>query len=195
MLDFNEEEIDRMHGKLHMLSICCDIVDLGFKYEEKDCVIIDIYAGEGGYGGPTEIEMLETIIRPTLGDGEIDFNYENIELLKSLSVEIPYSTYDEDSINGFFVRIDNYITKKFISYKLTPDENVTRAIKRMTDTNWYNESTVENTQVIFKDEGVYIVYPEEYVCLDEFLESYIWLLENMKKQVEDYEMNLEKEVA
>lgn len=195
MINLNEEEIDRLHSKLYMLEKCCDIIDLGFKYKENDCVIIDIFAGEGGYSGPTELDIIETIIRPTIEDGEIGFNYNNVDLLKEISAEIPYSTFDDETINGFFVHIDNYITKKFIFYNLTPDENVKMAIKRMKETNWYNESSVEDTQIIIKEKGVYIIYPEEYACVDEYIDSYTLILSSMKEQIEEYESNLEREVA
>lgn len=195
MIELNEEEIDKLHSKLHMLEKCCDIIDLGFKYKEEDCVIIDVFAEEGGYYGPTELDMIETIIRPTVEDGEIGSNCNNMDLLKEICAAIPYSTYDEDSVVGFYVHIDNYITKKFISYNLTPDKNVEIAIKRMKGINWYNESTVEDIQIIFRKEGLYIIYPEEYACVDEYIDSYTLFLSSMKEQVEDYENNLKEEAA
>lgn len=192
----NEEEITRMTTKLSLLYLCCDIKDLGYKYEEDDCVIIDLLANEDGFGGPTEYEIIESIIKPTIGvNGFIESNHDNIEKLKELGADIPQSHYSDDDAVGALIFIDNKYFIDFAKYKLKINDQIDNAIKSLSASLFYNESTVEDMQVFFKEEGAYIVCPEEYLCVEEFLNNYIELLGLVTEQVLKAKKEMKQEEA
>lgn len=196
MFYINDEEITRLHGKLILLTSCIKIKEMGYRYNDNECVILDIYATDNGYGSVDEYEIIHSIIRPTLGDeGTTFYNGDETPLLESIGAKVPINIYDKKEIVGYTIYSTSAIAKKFFEYKLKPDSSTTYAIKSFSDNLIYYESNVETVQIIFQSEGLYIVCPEPYIYVEEFLDSYLYFLENITRQVEQHEESMKEEAA
>ena len=196
MFYINDEEITRLHSKLMLLTSCIKIKEMGYRYNDNECVILDIFAADNGYSVVDEYEIIHSIIRPTLGDeGTTFYNGDETLLLESIGAKVPINIYDKKEIVGCTIHSTSAIAKKFFEYKLKPDASTTYAIKSFSDNLIYNESNVETVQIIFQPEGLYIVCPEPYTYVEEFLDSYLCFLDNITRQVEQHEERMKEEVA
>lgn len=201
MIDINEDEIDRLYGKLLMLALCMRIKKLGYIYEEGTYITIDTRADEDGYSGMDQIEFINGLLGTSIGSGCCSTNEYMKDELISVGAEIPYSTYDEECINGLTIKVGNQDIDKFIKYKLSNEKFIKNTIQSFTDNCCMcEESTVTDIQIIFND-YMYIVIPEEYFMIDMFFETYCDTLENIREKIETYEEELKinesskKEVA
>jgi hypothetical protein len=201
MIDINEDEIDRLFGKLVMLGNCMRIKKLGYIYEEGTYITIDTRADEDGYGGIDQVEFLGGLLGTSIGTGYCGTNEYMKDELISIGGKIPYSTYDKDCINGLTVKIENPDIDKLIKYKLNNNDFINKFIQLFTENCCMcEESTVTDVQIIFND-YIYIIVPEEYFMIDMFFETYCIFLEEIREKVEFYEKQLnvqtlnEKEVA
>lgn len=200
MIDINEEEISRLHGKLLILKECIRIRNLGYEYPKNSYVTIDMMCEMDGYGSVDLIEVINGIIGSSVGDGYCNYTESVKDELIALGGEIPCSTYDTDSILGFTININNKDTKKFIKYKMELSEKTKRIIKSIESDLCFDEATIDEAQFIvdYKNEsGFYIIVPEYYYVGDYFIFSYVELLQNIRNEVEEYERNMksEKEAA
>lgn len=196
MIDINDDELERLYGKLEMLSNCLRIRALGYCYYEGTYITIDPRAEDGGYGGFDQIEFLVGVLGSSIGEGCCDTNEALRDELISIGAKIPYSTYDSDCINGVTLKIDNDVISKFHKYGLMTKEFVHESVQSIEDECCLcEESTVTNIQMIYNS-YLYIVVPEEYFAIECFFSAYCSILERIHKEVEEYEKEMNKvEVA
>lgn len=201
MIDINEDEIDRLYGKLFMVALCMRIKKLGYIYEEGTYITIDTRADEDGYSRIDQLEFINGLLGTSIGSGCCSTNEYMKDELISVGAEIPYSTYDEECINGLTIKVDNQDIDKIIKYKLIDEKFIKDTIRSFTDSCCMcEESTVTDVQIIFSD-YMYIVIPEEYFMIDMFFETYCSFLENIREKIVAHEEMLkidksnEKEVA
>ena len=201
MIDINEDELDRLFGKLVMLGNCMRIKKLGYIYEEGTYIIIDTRADEDGYGGIDQLDFLVGLLGTSIGTGDCGTNEYMKDELISIGAKVPYSTFDKDCITGMTVKIENPDIDKFIKYKLNDDNFINKFIQLFADNCCFcDESTVSDVQIIFNDYA-YIIVPEEYFMIDMFFETYCIFLEEIRNKIELYEKESniktlnEKEVA
>lgn len=200
MININEEEINRLQGKLGILLDCMTIKELGYEYPNDSYIVIDpMYDADGYYTGDP-LEMLNGIIGPSLGKGfcESTVCWENE--LRDLGAEIPYIKYedDQDEVIGFTLNINNKDTEKFIEYNLQIDREMQIVISNLEADVYFEESTVENIQFIidYKNKnGFFIVVPENYFAIDYFINGYVKLLQIIRNRIENYEKQLQEGVA
>lgn len=201
MIDINEDEVERLYGKLVMLGLCMRIRRLGYIYEEGTYITIDTMADSDGYGGIDQLEFIHGLLGTSIGSGYCSTNESIKDELILIGAKIPYSTYDKDCINGLTIKIDNEDIDKIIKYKLIDEKFIENAVKHFTDNCCMcEESTVTDVQIIF-DSYMYIVIPEEYFMVDMFFETYCSFLEDIREKIKNYEEKFknnklnEKEVA
>lgn len=200
MIDINEEEIERLYGKLIILEQCIKIRKLGYEYPKNEYITIDMMCDMDGYGTYDPTTVIGDIIGPSLGDGYCCDTESVKDDIISLGGKIPYSQYDTDSIVGFTININNDDTKKFIKYNMPISKGIEHTITSIESDMCYDESTVDKVQLIIDYEGnsgFYIIVPEFYFMGDYFIQTYIEFLEIMRDEINQFEkeMDNKKEAA
>ena len=198
MIDINEEEIERLYGKLIILEQCIRIRKLGYEYPKNEYITIDMMCEMDGYGTQDPVSIIAGIIGTSVGNGYCCDTESVKDDVLSVGGKIPYSQYDIDSIVGFTININNDDTKKFIKYKMSVSKNVEKIIKSIESDLCYDESTVSDIQFIVDYEGnsgFYMIVPEYYFAGDYFIQSYIELLETIRDEINEFEKEMNKEEA
>lgn len=187
----DEEEIEKMLGKIEMLKLCCKIKDLGFTYRENDIVAIDIYANEGGWNGPCEIDIIYSIIKPTLGDGRCEINDKIREELETYDIELPMDLYYDDFVSGVTYTINNFMTKELYESGRYLKKDWINFINSFYWGFCEEESSVDIVQVAFSHNGMHLIFPTTYIYPQDFIESYILFYTELIKIYNQYEEDKE----
>lgn len=193
MFDINEEEVDRLYGKLNTIWLCLKLRDLGYEYEKGEFITIDLRVEEDGYGSLNQEEVLTGLLGTAIGDGCVKSNDDMQEELKALGAKIPHNLYDKGSVCGFTLKLDNEDTNKYIRCNIKDEDMIRKNQINMAERCcFYEESDVKDIQIILDHENgsIFIVTPEEYVMIDEFFDSCIDFLADIQESIKKYEENL-----
>lgn len=183
--DYNEDELYRLEVKLDTLMKCKIIESLGYCYEPDKYIYLD-HNVEDGYEPVDQVEFIRTILDPVIGCGECDYtgNFD-LDLLKSLDIEIPYSDYDTDCVIGMTIKMVNKYINKYIDNNLDEKILIDTAIKHINSTYCCGESNVDITQAVLdkKEKALYLVIPDEYIDIGDFMDSIIIFLNVLHKEI------------
>lgn len=177
--DFNEEELERLQVKLDMLMKCKRIESLGYKYEPYNYIYLD-HTVQDGYEPVDQIDFITSVLTPVIDYGTCIYTSDmDEEVLKGLNIEIPYSDYDTDIITGMTIKFVNTYVDEYIDKNL--DEKILKKIAKehMDGCFGYGDCSIDITQVALdkQEKALYIIIPDEYIAMDEFIESMIRFLD------------------
>lgn len=191
--DYNEDELYRLEVKLDMLMKCKRIEELGYNYEPDKYIYLN-HVVEDGYEPVDQVEFISTILAPIIDYGTCDYTSNmDMDLLKSLNVDIPYSDYDTDCVIGMTIKMVNKYVDKYIDNNLDAKKLIDAAKTHINYICGWGESNVDYIQVILdkKEKALYLVIPDEYIDIGEFTEGIIRFLNVLHEAIN----NLDKREA
>lgn len=188
-MNLNEDEIEKLETKLRILQICCDILELGYRYTEGKTVVTDLYAIYEGYSTLCELDILESVLQPILGDGFIESNFSKIELLRELGVKVPIDlcVSEAEEPSGYVILISDENYKKLMKYDLATDDFIDYAEAEFAKTICCCDSNLEEVQILVNCDGMYIIYPEKYFDPLDSLAIFVDITKRVIEMVKGYE--------
>lgn len=194
-LDFNSEEINLLFCKLSMLKSYKKIIKLGYKYDDENTSnnCLEVLLNDD-YGNPT-IDMVtfyRKALKKILGTGSVkEIDEYDKKIFDELELEIPINMID-DSCNGYFININNEMTKKYVEYGLDY-KNLYYSMLNIVDCFEEQISVICIQLAIDKEKGFFIVVPDEYSIINEELfDAVTNFLTALYDHVKMYEMEAKK---
>lgn len=201
----NDEEISKMYEKLYILSLCVEIKEMGYEYDDEDTVVLDIQGCTDGYYNTNYSfsNMTERILKPFLYNGWVHCNSDIVDMLTSEEIEIPMETYmfsDDNEegageISGMTVYIDNDLTEKLIKYGIYCTDEFKYKIRKSSFDMEFYDSTIDTVQFLFDGQGIGVVVPSDWFYMEEFISDFVSLIHVLRDTVSEYEHRMELKVA
>lgn len=169
------------------MSCCCELKSLGFIYDNHKKVYIDPYMDTWGTI-VDDYEIVENVIYPSLGGGGLMHNSYFKDIILDCGLEVPTSIYDDSCIVGTSIRIDNQYTRTIYEncghYDIGKIQQM--PIDIYTFGMLYEESSIMEIQSCFNEDGLLIVFPENYVNVENFIYDYVDLMRHIVRTANKY---------